>query len=46
MDFYPVALIRSSTLTGTLTGDFSCRPDVRAFYAQLGLPPLPDRPDC
>jgi TolB-like protein len=45
-DFYPVALIRSSTLTGTLTGDFSCRPDVRAFYAELGLPPLPDRPDC
>ena len=41
-DFYPVALIRASTLTG----DFSCRPDVRAVYAELGLPPLPDPPDC
>lgn len=42
MDFYPVALLRSSTLTG----DFSCRPEVRAGYAELGLPPLPDPPDC
>jgi tetratricopeptide (TPR) repeat protein len=42
MDFYPVALIRASALSG----DFSCRPDVRAVYAELGLPPLPDAPDC
>jgi TolB-like protein/predicted Zn-dependent protease len=41
-DFYPVALIRASTLTG----DFSCRPDVRAIYTELGLPPLPEPPDC
>jgi TolB-like protein len=38
MDFYPVALLRSSTLTS----DFSCRPEVQAYYAELGLPPLPD----
>jgi hypothetical protein len=29
-----------------LTGDFNCRPDVQAFYAELGLPPLPGSPAC
>jgi TolB-like protein len=42
MDFYPVALIRDSPLTA----GFACRRDVQAFYAELGLPPLPDPPDC
>jgi TolB-like protein/predicted Zn-dependent protease len=41
-EVYPVALIRTSTLTG----DFSCRPDVRAVYTELGLPPLPNPEDC
>ena len=41
-DLYPVALLRASALTG----DFSCRPDVQALHAELGLPPLPDAPDC
>jgi tetratricopeptide (TPR) repeat protein len=42
MDFYPVALVRASTLVG----NFSCRPDVRAFYAELGLPAQPNPEDC
>jgi TolB-like protein len=42
MDFYPIALVRVSPLTG----DFACRPDVEAFFAQLDLPPLPVPPAC
>jgi TolB-like protein/thioredoxin-like negative regulator of GroEL len=37
-DFYPAALLRASSLTGR----FSCRADVQAVYAELGLTPLPD----
>jgi len=42
MDFYPIALVRVSPLTG----DFACRPDVEAFFSQLDLPPLPVPPAC
>ena len=42
MDLYPIALVRVSPLAG----DFSCRPDVQAFYAELDLPPLPVPPAC
>jgi TolB-like protein len=42
MDFYPVALIRASPLTG----DFTCRPDVAAFFAQIDVPPLPVPSPC
>ncbi len=42
MDYYQLAMVRFSTLTA----DFSCRPDVQAFYAELGLPPSPEAPDC
>ena len=41
-DFYPVRLASMSTLTG----DFSCRPEVQAFYAELGLPPSPEAFVC
>ncbi len=41
LNLYPVALLRASTLTG----DFSCRPEVRAYFAELDLPPLPDALD-
>jgi len=42
MDFYPVALIRSSSLTGS----FNCRAEVQAFYAGLDLPSLPEPQRC
>jgi len=41
-DYYPLALIRTSTLTG----EFSCRPDVQAFFAASDLPPLAEPPMC
>ena len=41
-DYYGLALVRASTLTG----GFSCRSDVKAFYAELALPPLSGSPDC
>jgi TolB-like protein/thioredoxin-like negative regulator of GroEL len=42
MDYYGVALVRSSPLTN----GFNCRPDVQAYYADLDLPPLPEPRDC
>jgi len=42
MDFYPVALIRSSTLTG----EFQCLPEVQTFFAGLSLPLLPEPQVC
>jgi TolB-like protein/Tfp pilus assembly protein PilF len=42
IDFYPPRLVSVSPLAG----DFSCRPDVQAFYAELGLPPLHDPLPC
>ena len=41
-DFYPARLVSVSPLAG----DFSCRPDAQAFFAELGLPPSPDTPSC
>jgi len=41
-DFYRARLVSASTLTG----GFSCRPDVQAFYAELGLPPSAEAPPC
>jgi tetratricopeptide (TPR) repeat protein len=37
-----VALVRFSPLTA----GFACRPEVQAFYAELGLPPSPEAPAC
>jgi tetratricopeptide (TPR) repeat protein len=42
MDFYPVALVRSSAFTG----EFQCLAEVQAFFAGLDLPPLPEPQDC
>lgn len=41
-DYYSPALARA----GTVTGGFACLPEVRAFFAELGLPPLADEPKC
>jgi hypothetical protein len=41
-DFYPARMVSISPLAG----DFSCRQDVQAYYAELGLPPLPEPRDC
>ena len=42
MDYYPVALVRTSTLTGS----FNCLPEVLELYAELDLPPLPEPQAC
>jgi hypothetical protein len=41
-DYYALSLVRASRNTG----GFTCLPEVQAFYAGLGLPPLPNPPDC
>jgi TolB-like protein/thioredoxin-like negative regulator of GroEL len=39
---YGISLVRVSQLTG----DFACRPEVQAFYADLGQGPVSGAPDC
>jgi len=40
--YFSISLLRVSAITG----DFNCQPYVQAFYAEVGLPPLPEPPDC
>jgi hypothetical protein len=40
-EYYALSLVRASPNAG----EFSCLPEVQAFYAGLGLPPLPNPPD-
>ena len=41
-DYYPARLISISPLAR----DFSCRPEVQAFFDDMGLPPSPAAPAC
>jgi len=42
MDYYPVALVRTSTLSGS----FNCQPEVQELYAAFDLPPPPEPQAC
>jgi len=41
-DYWALGMVRISRIVG----DFHCRPDVQGLYAEVGLPPLPEPPDC